>query len=55
MAHAGHEGEAKAALERLIALRPGISCDFIESRLFYLRDPEQVETYVSGLRKAGLE
>lgn len=54
LAHAGREREAEAALERLIDMRPGLTCNFVESRLFYLRCPGQVETYVSGLRKAGL-
>ena len=47
--------DAKASLDRLLGMRPGITCDFIQSRLFYLRDPEQVEIYISGLRKAGLD
>ena len=55
LAHAGHAKDATAALTRLKDMRPGITCDFIESRLFYLRDPGQVETYLSGLRKAGLD
>ncbi len=54
LAHAGRNGEAETALARLKNMRPGITCDFVESRLFYLRDPEQVEAYVSGLKKAGL-
>lgn len=55
LAHAGRMDEAQAALSRLKAMRPGITCDFVRSRLFYLRDPEQVETYVSGLKLAGLD
>ena len=55
LAHDGRMDEAKESLSRLVAMRPGISCEFIESRLFYLRDPGQVDTYVSGLRKAGLD
>lgn len=54
LAHAGRMDEAQASLERLLEMRPGITCDFIESRLFYLRDHGQLDTYVSGLRKAGL-
>lgn len=55
LAHAGRMKEAEAALARLMAMRPGITCDFVRSRLFYLRDADQVETYVSGLASAGLD
>ena len=55
LAHAGRMAEAKTALNRLKAMRPGITCDFVRSRLFYLRDPGQVDTYVSGLELAGLD
>lgn len=54
LAHAGRDAEARSVLDRLKEMRPGITRDFIESRLFYLRCPKQIETYVSGLRKAGL-
>ncbi len=55
LAHAGRMPEAQTALARLKDMRPGITCDFVRSRLFYLRDPAQVETYVSGLELAGLD
>ncbi|MEM9229399.1 MAG: BTAD domain-containing putative transcriptional regulator [Pseudomonadota bacterium] len=54
LAHSGRMAEAKESLSRLMDLRPGITCDFVKSRLFYLKDAAQIETYVSGLRKAGL-
>ncbi|MEM1264409.1 MAG: BTAD domain-containing putative transcriptional regulator [Pseudomonadota bacterium] len=54
LAHAGLCNEASSALSRLKSMRPGITCDFVESRLFYLRNPAQVDTYVSGLKLAGL-
>ena len=54
LAHRGKLDEARAALSRLLTLRPGITCDFVKSRLFYLKDVAQVDTYISGLRKAGL-
>ena len=55
LAHAGRTAEAGEAVRHLQALRPGITCDFVESRLFYLRDPAQIETYVKGLKQAGLD
>ncbi len=54
----GHLGEferATSALAELKEKRPGITCDWVRERLFYLRDPDQVEIYVEGLRKAGLK
>ncbi|MEO1324776.1 MAG: BTAD domain-containing putative transcriptional regulator [Pseudomonadota bacterium] len=54
LAHRGRFAEASDALKRLLTLRPGITCDFVKSRLFYLRDATQVDVYISGLRKAGL-
>jgi len=53
----GNLGDAERAAEALAELkaaRPGITLDFVRERLFYLRDPAQVEIYVGGLRKAGL-
>jgi len=55
LAHAGRDKQAAAALNRLREMRPGISSDFVKSRLFYLRDAAQVEVYISGLQKAGLD
>ncbi|NHX28207.1 hypothetical protein HA397_30190, partial [Escherichia coli] len=54
LAHLDRIDEAKRALAELRAARPGITCEFVRERLFYLRDQDQIETYVSGLRKAGL-
>ena len=54
LAHGGRMEEARAALDQLRDLRPGITCDFVRDRLFYLKDPGQVDAYVSGLAKAGL-
>ena len=54
LAHLGDLAKAKEAVAELRRQRPGISSEFVRDRLFYLKDPEQVETYVSGLEKAGL-
>ena len=55
LAHMGKMEDAKGALASLRKARPGITADFVRSRLFYLKDPEQVDIYVGGLEKAGLE
>ena len=54
-AHLGEADKAAEAVERLRRMKPGITADFVRSRLFYLRDPKQIDVYVSGLEKAGLE
>lgn len=55
LAHLGRIDQAAEAVRSLRRRRPGISAAFVRERLFYLRDPAQVEIYVSGLEKAGLE
>lgn len=55
LAHAGHMERAADALADLRRMRPGITADFVRERLFYLRDPDQIDIYVDGLVKAGLE
>jgi tetratricopeptide (TPR) repeat protein len=55
LAHMGEMEKAGKAVSHLKTLRPGIDSAFVRSRLFYLKDPDQVEIYVSGLHKAGLE
>jgi len=55
LAHLGDIERAGSALADLKAQKPDITCDFVKSRLFYLRDPAQIDIYVEGLRKAGLE
>ncbi|MEL6204224.1 MAG: BTAD domain-containing putative transcriptional regulator [Pseudomonadota bacterium] len=55
LAHMGRTEDATRAVEMLRRARPGITADFVRSRLFYLRNPAQLEAYVSGLQMAGLE
>lgn len=54
LGHLGVEKQATAALQELLRRKPGIDCDFVRERLFYLQDPSQIDLYVDGLRKAGL-
>ena len=46
--------QSNGALGALREAVPGIDCAYVRSRLFYLRDPSQIETYLAGLRAAGL-
>ena len=55
LGHLGRSDEAAQALKELRARKPGITCDYVRERLFYLRDPAQLDLYIEGLRKAGLE
>lgn len=50
----GRLDEARAAGEQLRQEMPGFSLCFARDKLFYLREPEQVERYLGGLRLAGL-
>jgi len=54
LAHMGQMDQAQNAVRELVDQRPGINCEFVRERLFYLKDPAQVDVYVSGLQKAGL-
>ncbi len=54
LAHLDRKEDAAAAVASLKRQRPGITRDFVRQRLFYLRDPNQIDLYVSGLEKAGL-
>lgn len=54
LAYLEREAEAKKATEALLRLMPEFSCNFARTKLFYLRRPEQIERYMSGLRKAGV-
>jgi tetratricopeptide (TPR) repeat protein len=55
LGHMGRLVEAREAIGELVRARPEISCEFVRERLFYLREPSQIETYIEGLRKAGLD
>jgi len=46
--------ETRAAVAELLRRKPEFSCRFARDHLFYVKDPAQVDHYVSGLRKAGI-
>lgn len=50
----GEETQAARAVADLTRSKPEFSVDFARKHLFYLKKEEQIETYVKGLRKAGL-
>ena len=53
LAQAGRIEEAKAVLERLIALQPDVSATVLRATLPY-STPENLEKFIEGLRKAGM-
>jgi len=54
LGHLHRESELPAALADLRHRKPEFSCAFARERLFYIKDPEHLERYLKGLRKAGL-
>lgn len=55
LGHLGRSNEASEALKELLVLKPDFDCNYVRDRLFYLNDETQVERYIEGLLKAGLE
>lgn len=54
LGHLGDQSAAQAALKDLIAIKPVFTLEFAKERLFYIKRPDQLETYLAGLRKAGV-
>jgi TolB-like protein len=54
LGHLGHLDEARSALEELLKRKPDFSLGFVRRFVFYNRDPDHLELYLDGLRKAGL-
>jgi len=55
LGHLGNEEQAVAAVHDLLTIKPGFSIDFARKQLFYLKRADQIETYIEGLRKAGVK
>lgn len=54
LAHTGDIDTARANVPTLMGARPGFSCDFARSRLFFVREPAHLELFLEGLRRAGV-
>ncbi len=54
LGHLQREGELPGALADLRQRKPNFSCAFVRERLFYIKNPEHLERYLEGLRKAGV-
>ena len=54
LGHLGDEKQAESAVKELIQSKPEFSVEFARQHLFYVKRPDQIETYIDGLRKAGV-
>lgn len=54
LGHLGDRSATEQALKDLKTIKPEFSTEFARQRLFYLRRTDQLETYLDGLRKAGM-
>jgi TolB-like protein/Tfp pilus assembly protein PilF len=54
LSHQNRPDATQAALENLLARKPGFTCAVAQNRLFYIKRPDQLALYLDGLRAAGL-
>ena len=54
LAQSGHADQASAEVPDLLEQCPGFSVDYADRKLFYLKQPDQRELYLAGLRTAGV-
>ena len=54
LGHLADPRQTESALKDLLETKPGFSLDFAREHLFYLKRSDQLETYLDGLRKAGV-
>jgi tetratricopeptide (TPR) repeat protein len=54
LGHLERPQERAAAVNDLIQRKPDFSCGFARKRLFYLKDRDQLDLYLEGLRRAGI-
>jgi TolB-like protein len=54
LGHLGATDELDIAVQELLDRKPDFSCRAARQRLFYIKDAEQMEIYVEGLKKAGI-
>ena len=54
LGHLGDGALAESAAKELTQVKPEFSIEFARKHLFYVKRPDQIETYMEGLRKAGI-
>src|SRR2546423_5419694 len=52
LGHLRRVEELQDAMAELLQRKPDFSCSYARKRLFYIKNPEQLELYIEGLRKA---
>ena len=54
LGHLGRLEDARAALDELLKRKPDFSADFVRRFVYYNKNPDHLERYIEGLKKAGL-
>ena len=54
LGHLQHQEDLPVAMTELLVRKPQFCCSFARERLFYIKNPDLVERYVEGLRRAGV-
>ena len=54
LGHLGDQKQTQSALNDLLKTKPEFSLEFARQHLFYLKRADQLESYIDGLRKAGV-
>ncbi len=54
LGHLGDDSQVAGAVNDLMRDKPEFSLDFAREHLFYLKQSDQIETYIVGLKKAGV-
>jgi TolB-like protein/class 3 adenylate cyclase/Tfp pilus assembly protein PilF len=55
LGHLGDKAAAQSALRDLMVTKPEFTVAFAKERLFYIKRADQMQTYLDGLRKAGVK
>ena len=55
LGHLGQSDEAAVVREELLKRKPDFSISFIRRFVYYNKNPDHLERYIEGMRKAGLE
>ncbi|MEM7444397.1 MAG: winged helix-turn-helix domain-containing protein [Pseudomonadota bacterium] len=55
LGHLGDQSQIDGAVRDLLKVKPEFCQDFAREHLFYLKRLDQIETYVEGLKKAGVD
>jgi TolB-like protein/class 3 adenylate cyclase len=54
LGHLDDPKQAEGAVKDLMQVKPGFSLEFARRHLFYIKRIDQLETYIEGLRRAGI-